>query len=369
MYFLYLFQPETRRVSEETASDGQTTLYQPSEQALTRLIRLQNGCQSEQDKGFTLTHNQTRIRYDYSRTANLSVCSVPKAGSTLVTLVLLALELPKGTDVRRIFQTKRSLVHAQSTGYLRKTVEDESRPTRNVIVARDPYRRLFSAYVDKQILRLPIRDANNSSKLLCGNHLTFEQYLHFIVSSGFKGRFVDRHVAPVTLLCKACEKKYQYVAKQETLSADLMFLLKNITNVPEDTREAIWSLLNREVDEKTIKGVVETVVARAADVCSNMPEFTSSLWSVFQLQGILRTDAVFPLEYFKRLRIIDGAAVTDIILKTISSYPLSNAERRRQRNEAVVKAYAGVSPLTIRGIQNMFFKDFLLFGYDIYPPS
>ncbi|XP_021374130.1 uncharacterized protein LOC110463660 [Mizuhopecten yessoensis] len=261
---------------------------------------------------------------------------------------------------------KRSLVHAQSGRYLRKAYR-QSVPARNVLVTRDPYRRLFSAYVDKQMLRLPTHDVN-SSKLICGNYVTFDRFLSHILSKGFRGGYLDRHVAPIALLCEPCDTRYEFVAKQETLTEDITFLLENVTVVPKRTRELILRVLHGEVNARTLIGVIDTLVQRALDTCSNILDYISSLWTVFKIQGIIRYDIVFPREYLEQLPTVDVSVVTSVVKQAIAFHPLTIEDRNKQRRHALVTAYAGVSSHTIRGIQDMYFKDFVLFDYDIQPP-
>ncbi|XP_060084062.1 uncharacterized protein LOC132563320 [Ylistrum balloti] len=353
--------------SRSISDDGVITSYRRSQQVPTRLNRLHYVCQTEWIKDDTLRYNQTTTRFDYSKKANISVCSVPKAGSTLFALVLLALEVPAGTDIESIFQTKRSHVHAQAGSKLQQSSK-EMLPTRKVIVARDPFRRLFSAYVDKELTRLPVYRAN-TSKVVCSNRLAFDQFLHNTVSDGFKGKFIDRHVAPASLLCEPCETNYEFVAKQETLTEDLSFLLENMTTAHKHTRDSILRVLHGDVNKKTLIGVIETVVSRASNICKNLVDYLSTLWTAFKMQGVLHKDAVFPREEFEQRDAIDVSYVTSVVLETMLDFPLSSEDRRRQRQEALVQAYAGVSSDTVRGIQNMYFKDFLLFDYNILPPS
>jgi len=157
----------------------------------TRTEHVKLMCKEPKALDFLLKNKvQTKTWYLSGR-AKLAVCKVPKTGCTLWGLVFIALETEM--DVGMAFETNRRSVHDGRyerkmfmVNYL-KTLADSL----TVIVTRDPYSRLFSAYVDKIYLigvlnrsfgtRLKKGLYKNSKGGTCGYDVSFDEFLEEVV--------------------------------------------------------------------------------------------------------------------------------------------------------------------------------------------
>ena len=153
---------------------------------LQRLQRLQNAC-VDKDIFKNVSYNGENLNTKfYSSRYNFSICKVPKAGCSFFKQVFTILE--NGAQVSKdIFGVNRYALHH---GKLRRDdyigfKRNSRRISRTVLVSRDPYTRLFSAFIDKMFLPLMYGAAvgivqrqrtPNNRNLSCANDITFEEF-------------------------------------------------------------------------------------------------------------------------------------------------------------------------------------------------
>ena len=169
---------------------------------------------------------------------------------------------------KEIFGFNRSSVHVSLGGAdLINFESDTRRHSRTVLVSRDPYSRLFSAFIDKMFLPLMYGTAvgivqrqrtYQKRKSSCANDITFEEFLSDIVDSASKGKSLDRHWTPTFSLCKPCDVNPLSIVKQETFSADVEYVLKEV-RVTNDEFDVIYEALHDHRIDATIPGIVATV--------------------------------------------------------------------------------------------------------------
>ena len=151
------------------------------------------------------------------------------------------------------------------------------RISRTVLVSRDPYTRLFSAFIDKMFLPLMYGAAvsivqrqrmPNNRNISCANDITFEEFLSDIIDGAREGKSLNRHWAPQFALCNPCEINVLSLVKQETFSADVEYVLKEV-GVAKDEFDVIHDALHDHNIDVTIPGIVATIPARAAHAVKN----------------------------------------------------------------------------------------------------
>ncbi|XP_033752115.1 carbohydrate sulfotransferase 13-like [Pecten maximus] len=309
--------------------------------------------------------NTTPI-YFYSKSNNVAFCKAPKTGSTFIGIVVRALEYKKDLD-RDIFYVNREIVHGRNEVTLNTVIK---RDIRMVLVTRDPFTRLFSAYLDKYyILGIWGREmAKNIGKDhrkmragFCGFNISFEEFYE---------RREDRHTLPVSSLCDPCSLRYDVICKQETLTSDTEHVLE-VMNITDQKRQSIVE----RIHSKTVKDTIFSWIASHMwyfnifrEDCSNKILFMDTLWHVLQLQGYINSSLTFPSDLFEKLSVFTADRVTEFILKQMLSSPLTDSQMFLQKKRAVQEAYNRVRPATIARVQDKFARDFQLFGYDRSPP-
>ncbi|KAH3773078.1 hypothetical protein DPMN_174429 [Dreissena polymorpha] len=88
------------------------------------------------------------------------------------------------------------------------------------------------------------------------------------------------------------------------------------------------------------------------------------------MQGYIREDRGYPHGTFESIRNnSDFSLVSDKILTEIFKYTLSSEERKIQRENALRKAYEGISKDVVDAIKDLYSVDFSIYGYSYFPPN
>ena len=199
---------------------------------------------------------------------NFTVCKVPKVRSTFWVQLMSVIErgIKVGTS---LFSKMRSRVHG-ATDALRTTV-DTARHERTILISRDPYSRIFSAYIDKIYLPIMfsvnfrIRGLPYNKKWLTDNcpiDVSFQEFLENIVMPARGHRISDQHWNPISATCHPCEVKPFLLVKQESFAKDVELVLHAV-NVTQEEKALILGALKGNRIELTLPGLVETVYGYA----------------------------------------------------------------------------------------------------------
>ncbi|XP_062577765.1 carbohydrate sulfotransferase 14-like [Saccostrea cucullata] len=240
-----------------------------------RVQHLRSTCKLADINRYNFDFRQVSENFYGNKEANLSYCKVPKAGSSFMTEIFLVLEKDRVQSVDEIFEISRSHVHVignrkLSTSALIKTKQSNSV---TLIVSRNPYSRLYSAYVDKFYLFGLVKEAREISKksgkrsLSCGYNVTFTEFLDYVISKAYGGYQINRHWAPVYLLCHACDVRYDIVSKTDSLSADIEYVLDNI-NISYETRNKLIKLIHNKIDNKSVISLLNTYITLKSETMS-----------------------------------------------------------------------------------------------------
>ena len=323
---------------------------------------------------------RSSLLYYYSPEYDFNYCKVPKAGCSFWTQVFTILR--KGKDESdKIFGMARKALHTklkkQNTA---KFNSKERRKSQSILVSRDPYSRLFSAFIDKMFLPLFYHGAIEIVKrqrnlpgdaLTCANDITFQEFLNDTIQKAYQGRTLNRHWAPIISLCNPCQVNAFALVKQESFSTDVEYALKEI-GIAKQEYEVIHDALHDHRIGSTIPGIVQTVLklSYSSRRCMTKIEVASRIWKSFQIQGYLKDDITFPYDIIDTEDKAKSAKyLSDVILKTIRDNPLTSEESKRQRRRALVTAFKSVGKRTIKYLQDIYKQDFILFDYTFDPPS
>ncbi|XP_033756280.1 carbohydrate sulfotransferase 11-like [Pecten maximus] len=314
--------------------------------------------------------------YFFAKTYNLAFCKAPKAGSTFVGTVVAALEL--SGELGNLFHINREIVH----GLNEVTFPTISRfnDVKTVLVARNPYSRLFSAYIDKYFVlgarskMIAIKKGKGRLKMgdgYCGYDISFQEFLDYFTDRYIAGDVVEEHTVPVSSLCYPCIIHYDVLCKQETLTSDMEHIL-DVINISTSKRKAIMSMIHSKTINDTIYAFISSHMLYFylyPDDCLNEWLLMEKLWKVLQFQGYISLALAFPANDFQKMTEFHAENVTDLILQKINSYPLSKSQRSTQRERVLAHAYSSIKSSTLIRVQRMFAQDFHLFGYDTAVPN
>ncbi|KAL4216279.1 hypothetical protein ACF0H5_024004 [Mactra antiquata] len=311
----------------------------------------------------------------FSKQYNFALCKVPKCGSTFWTQTFGV--LTKGTQrAENVFTMKRTKVHGTSRSFFTGLSKIKNSPT--VLVSRDPYSRLYSAYVDKVFLMLQptlscaVRTALNKKtestvRGKCPTDVTFEEFLKFVVKTVLAGKSLNIHYAPIESFCQPCKVKAMYLLKQESFATDAVEILKDI-GVEKKKLNVINSALHEHRIEYTIPGIVKTAYGRLLGGKNRMTGLllAQKLWKSFQIQGYIPDSIDLPSSSENAYTKVDY--FIHVVMETIEKHKLSSDESKTLRQKHLVNAYKGIEKDIIERIRQIYEVDIALFGYDVYPP-
>lgn len=348
---------------------------------ISRLEQLDSACESSNSSSRIAHKRRYNMKSYYSKNFDFAYCKVPKVGSTFWTILFAVLEYGV-TAGKMLLDSPRSKVHFRRYNFTTTFSSLRKEYLRTVIISRDPYTRLYSAYIDKIYLPLHAVSSYKASKLKfdersvpsvdCSQNTTFQQFLERVVHSSLRGAKLNPHWAPITSLCRPCELNRFVHVKQESFSKDIQIVLNEL-RVKEDLTNFLVSTMKDRRIEYTIPGIVTTVYEhvrlKLGNSCMSWQELARRVWMSFQIQGYLRKSVNFPSEAFKSKKdFMNDSFLSNVILTSISKHPLNSTESKLQRQSYLCDAYKRVNPNTITLLQKVFSEDFRIYGYNDTSP-
>jgi hypothetical protein len=247
-------------------------------------------------------------------------------------------------------------------------------------MARNPYSRLYSAYIDKVYILNTLglcKDIRSTlfgkgdEKHLCKFNISFEQFLEYYFEMG--GTRMESHYGPLlskNLSKTLCNLNNIMIIKQETFANDLEHALKSV-HVNNHEYNIIYDEMHSKHTKTTISSIIKTVYKKFASSiqsrsCLTWKEMAKKLWVSFQIQGYIRKTSRFPKEeYIKQEDYASPEYLIQVVMKEVTTNPLKHDEKVKQRNKALVHAYSNVDKKYILKIQERFAMDFDMFQYPI----
>lgn len=298
-------------------------------------------------------------------------CRVNKCGTTL------ALEI-----MNRIFKcdTDCLIDTAMTVKSSPQLASKVMRSAFTFVIVREPYGRIFSSYgnlfylpkedwlsrsikIIKQVRKHPTKES-----LTYGHDLTFVELVKYLVHNFEKGTYIDPHVRPMNhFSCNPCTYPFDYLAKLETLTSDLEYMLHEweTTHVIENYPENIIADVKDWTVWGPIKHFLNTVNLTRN---SSIPLYSMFLrtWTYYQMKGIVSKNIDMPFRE-SELWYVDFNIFQRILRNAIK---MSQAEREavnNQRLEAMKQAYATVPMEYMERLSRVLRDDCILFGYDERP--
>ncbi|XP_053406278.1 carbohydrate sulfotransferase 10-like [Mercenaria mercenaria] len=308
----------------------------------------------------------------------INYCETPKVGCTFWKSILrfIARDYPKGRQPRKPTDIDRWYVHFGNWDHIKKYSDlNEALESGhllngyNFMFAREPYSRLWSAYLDK--FYLPDFWATMSKKIRpvdkskCAHDVTFKEFLSFIVKDSIH---LDRHWTPLHRLCSPCHVNYDAIGKMETFNDDSKFILERL---------GYGKLMNFTKKNPNRRGKEEIFMLAKYNLsfknssCFNHKLIANRLWSVFQMNGFLSKELTFPFEMFKDEMFYNKTGTTAVFLsyafKALDYTKISNINLGVQKYQFMINAYRTIPLSLLYKVQKLFQLDFELFGYDAEP--
>lgn len=354
-----------------------------------RTLRMRHVC-SFYPKRRTINRYIKGTLFYISEKQKLSYCRVAKVGSTFWTQAFLTLsgvstDQVKNANSSSLFDLPRDESHdiLKQHKELQMPISDRRiQETTSFLVARNPYSRLFSSYIDQIYLpnkwflgsyMVPGKGKQSQSRKRCAKDITFEEFLKSVTGFILKSSTLDLHWAPIFSICKPCLTNVDILAKQETFNEDAEYIL-NLVGVDKTVKDEIDNSLKEVNKEFSLAGLVHTYVTKAHDRtnvkkdCISEKGIAERIWSAFQIQGHIHNNAIFPSDRFKSSSKQETEEnLTKLVLEAVKQRSLSSTEKNNQREQWKRHFWQQVSLETLQKVQDAFLEDFIVFGYDLDP--
>ncbi|KAL8582349.1 hypothetical protein ACOMHN_037106 [Nucella lapillus] len=291
--------------------------------------------------------------------------------ATNISVEICRIEKTASTTWGKLFQSIRKKMERLG---IKKTRNLTKIKNVRFIFVREPYSRLLSAYTDKlfcpntvfwavgRYIVKKFRPNPSNLSLACGHDVTFPEFIRYFIHSQQTRQHRDGHFVPIHDHCGLCTNvTYDYIGHLETLGEDMPYLLKVMQSPMNYTTD---------FESHTLFDNAHWVLNRMTSkikTCMSMKEACLRLWKKWQVRGILSKTEPLPVTR-DEAEVITTRDFANLALQALGrSGP--REQRRQQKAEALVEAFAAV-PLKDRlKLQKLLFLDFELFGFHPSPDS
>ncbi|KAK3593178.1 hypothetical protein CHS0354_039664 [Potamilus streckersoni] len=313
---------------------------------------------------------------------NMVYCITPKVGCTFWKRIFRFLNKDYVGEPKNPFDITRMFSHFGPINHMEKI---DLTPGNITILARnftftfvrDPYARLWSAYVDKFLLpdfwvafgkNIVAQNRPNATQksLKCGHDVSFREFLQHILNRIKLGRRVSSHYLPIHQLCSPCHIHFDAIGKLETFKQDVDYILRRLglSFLMEN-----YTFQTHEEDEiVTLIDYNFWLEKRLPEECFDPVTIAERLWKALQLKGYLDETETFPEDSMKHLNKPETIRqeLKDRVFKSL--YARRSPDRHwMTRRKWLVEGYKPVSNFVLKELLEVFQYDFEMFGYQKKP--
>ncbi|CAK8697429.1 unnamed protein product [Clavelina lepadiformis] len=201
--------------------------------------------------------SKQNVKVVCSNAYKLCVCRIGKCGSTAWLRTLGVMEDFLSTDEYFLLRKDFSDTLRKSDSKLAKkyiTVNNNSSEYLNLIMVRNPFDRIvsayrgklvpdgkgFSSYYEKLSKQIHLRFQNTqdkSNKKKRNDTASFEEFVHFLLNTSLPGDF---HWSFFNTKCNPCLVEYGYIAKMETINEERLYL-GQFLNLSEEHQKVFFA--------------------------------------------------------------------------------------------------------------------------------
>ncbi|XP_005095308.1 carbohydrate sulfotransferase 14-like [Aplysia californica] len=249
-----------------------------------------------------------------------------------------------------------------------------------LLFVRDPYSRLFSAYIDKLMSPNPVywkqwgqpailkfrQNPSGSRKghRPCGDDVTFKEFVSFVTDSGWRS---DVHLIPINRLCTPCTFHYTVIGKMETFKRDAVHLLSYLKMSESqigfermDSDAVVDAIEDSSKDSLSPNWLKDTLK------CINKEGVAKRILRKLQIRGFVSWRYKLTLTS-DEIRKLDFRTFVKLLTESRKDPLFNKTELKIQKKQAFLEAMITLEDSQFIDIQNLFFEDFVMFGYDAIP--
>ncbi|KAK7461186.1 hypothetical protein BaRGS_00038774, partial [Batillaria attramentaria] len=235
---------------------------------------------------------------------------------------------------------------------------------------REPFSRVFSAYVDKLLSPNPYLWGGWGKAAMrlggvpadavhCGERVTFRQFLRLINDRLYRH---DYHVIPMAAQCDPCREEFDFIGKMETFPADLEYFMSLLgTTFKPEVK------MSQEAKEDAIYDSIQGPFSWKSSIvkCVSTDEMGKRIWRKLQIRGLISSSIDYPFG----LQDLTNMTTEEYLAVAVnaSKHSTDKLALTRQKRQALVEAFRTVAMSDILRYQKIFQDDFEAFGYDTHP--
>ncbi|XP_025078659.1 carbohydrate sulfotransferase 11-like [Pomacea canaliculata] len=346
----------------------------------TRVQTLRQFCQGIRDTRRAvpvLTSRLFRSSPIISTKLNLLYCPVGKIASTFMTRYVIAADTPDSyLNPFDIPVSEAPREKCQSLAKIRREADrvDFVKSSLKVLFVREPYSRVFSAFVDKVLAPNPFYWKNWGGQaqkqahvpvadIGCGQNVTFAQFVRYVAATLYR---TDVHLRRVTDECDPCHVGYEVIGHLETLREDVL-ALSELLNVSTTSLRAVD--FKDSAAHDALLDSTDSAFQWQDDVlkCVTAQEMGRRLWRKMQIRGIISFRMDYPFVGENAEGVTSSKFHEAIVQARTESLTLYPEDLPKQKEKALVDAYSSVSMVDMEKLAKVYTNDFLAFGYEMKP--
>ena len=243
--------------------------------------------------------------------------------------------------------------------------------SKKIVFTRNPYTKIFSAYIDKVFLygldKLNKKIIKMATGKTCENKIeelsvSFSKALRF-------GKFLNEHFLAPSELCDMCNVPYDYVGKMETFNDDVKFFLNSLN------KSYVYDQMG-DVDSNTEKNIVYEIAYRTYGRlgpkinkdCNFCYVLFKRVWDAFKIRGFFSDFIKYPIGSPEQCCQVSRMGLISRALKALSDSEPRDV-RRLQRQKYFLMAFRSVPLKYLKSFRNTVTRDCEMFDYDCSPPE
>ncbi|OWF49033.1 carbohydrate sulfotransferase 11-like [Mizuhopecten yessoensis] len=317
-------------------------------------------------------------RMQVSKKHRLLYCGLEKAASSFMKRIFMILN---GAEKKSPYDMPTGLAGfgvPNLSDFKPATVPDMLQNSTIVIISRDPYTRLLSAYIDKIFspnaifadkigkFALPLtRKEPSEQSLRCGFDLTFKEFIKYFIQSESSGLHRDNHFAPAYQMCLPCTYDYNYIARTDTLLNDTVYLLSQLGEKQlAENLQVNFTSRNRQ---DKIKGQPNLLFMFRDKYkgCLSFFDAQRKIWKKMQATGVIDKKSKYPISREESENITRTSFERLLLAAVGDAYDVTVG--KQQRKEAAIEAYSTVDKEDLEKLNKIFAPDCKIFNFNCRP--
>ena len=318
----------------------------------------------------------------------LLYCPVEKCATTFWRRTFHLLTYKGASPYSNPYAVPLSRLPTINKGFTAQTVYRDSTQDKLVrknsftfLIVRNPYSRMFSAFVDKLVPPNPYfwkalgaksilmfrKNPSVKSKTV-GYDVTFAEYARYVIKSMQTKRDLDPHHIPIFDKCRPCDVEFDYIGKMESFSEDSMYIFKKM-NMTSTVKTFSSSKVFKDMSaDDALEDTTTSPFSWKKEIMRTISWETAlkRTWLKLYIRGIVDMDQKFedyvPKEDIDKLSADEFKAIAQAA-KAVSD----PVKLKAQKTEAMREAFLTLHINEVNKLRELYKHDLNLFEYEESP--